>query len=99
MLTLLNDGVSPRITSQPAAQTRIAGQQAAFYVYAVGEQPLTYQWRKGGVDIPNATSQGYYIGTLVAANAGDYSVVVTNENASASSSHRLSPTYTHEKEI
>ena len=37
----------PAITTQPVAQTVIAGQTASFSVQATGTAPLRYQWKKG----------------------------------------------------
>jgi hypothetical protein len=39
---------------------------------------LSYQWKKGGTDIAGATSSTYTINSLVTADAGNYTVVVTN---------------------
>ena len=50
----------------------------AFSVVAAGGQPLTYQWRFNGTPIPGATSPTYGITNVQAANAGAYTVVVTN---------------------
>ena len=43
------------ITQQPVSQTVCAGSDAQFVVVAyAGVDPLVYQWRKNGVDIPGA---------------------------------------------
>jgi hypothetical protein len=69
---------SPVITRQPASLTLPAGRSAYFVVTATGTGPLSYQWRKGGVDLTGATTSAYAIGETELANAGDFSVVVTN---------------------
>jgi uncharacterized repeat protein (TIGR01451 family) len=66
------------ITTQPASQTVFANTMASFSVVASGEAPLTYQWRKNGLDIGGATASSYNIASAQAADAANYSVVVTD---------------------
>ncbi|HUG09977.1 MAG TPA: immunoglobulin domain-containing protein [Opitutaceae bacterium] len=54
-------------------------------VTAIGPGPLAYQWKKDGVDIAGATSVTYYIASLQAADAGSYTVLVTNAFGSTAS--------------
>jgi hypothetical protein len=68
----------PTIVSNPTNLSVLVGNAAAFYVEASGDAPLTYQWRKGGANIPNETNTSYAIPSTVAADAGNYDVVVTN---------------------
>jgi hypothetical protein len=51
--------MSPTITTQPQSQTVTAGASATFSVVATGTPAPTYQWKKGGTDIANATNQRY----------------------------------------
>ena len=76
-------GASPVITTQPADFTASLGTNATFSVRATG-QNLSYQWRRNGVDISSAKSSSYTITSTSLANAGDYSVVVSSDNGSAS---------------
>jgi hypothetical protein len=76
-------GASPLITTQPADFTASLGTNATFSVRATG-QNLSYQWRRNGVDISSAKSSSYTITSTSLANAGDYSVVVSSDNGSAS---------------
>jgi hypothetical protein len=79
---LLNAG-PPRILSQPQNATVGDGQQATFTVSAAGAQPLSYQWRRNGVDIPGATSRTYTTPALTLADSGArYSVVIGNAEGS-----------------
>ena len=69
---------APTILTQPTSTSAVLGASAAFGVQASGAAPLTYQWRKGGLNIGGATSTNYTIVTTVAGDAGNYDVVVTN---------------------
>ena len=74
------------ITSQPQSQTVVAGSSALFSVSASGTGPLSFQWKKDGSTIlTGGTSSTYTIPAATTANAGSYSVVVTNSSGSVSS--------------
>ena len=78
--------VAPSITSPPSNATVALGQTATFSVSAAGTAPLTYQWKKGGVDISDAQSSSYTTPPVISADDGSqYAVVVTNSAASVSS--------------
>jgi hypothetical protein len=51
---------------------------ARFSVSAYGSVPLTYQWKKNGVNIADATKSSLTITNTVAGDAGNYSVGVSN---------------------
>ncbi len=78
--------LTPTIDEPPLAQITAVGGSATFSVVASGAPPLTYQWRKDGVAIQGATAAKYYIQSTTLANAGRYSVVVSNLNGAVSSS-------------
>lgn len=59
-------------------QEVIAGGTATFTVAATGSPPPTYQWRFNGTAIPGATGTTLVIPNVTAANAGDYTVSVSN---------------------
>ncbi len=70
--------VPPSIVTQPANQTVIVGSTATFTVVAAGTAPLSYQWRKNGVNIAGATAASYTTpATVLADNGSLFSVVVT----------------------
>lgn len=48
------------------------------FTTAAGSSPYSIQWRKDGVDILNATTAAFDIAALSAADAGTYSVRLTN---------------------
>lgn len=70
--------LAPQIAIQPVPFTNYVGLRATFSVAAFGSIPLTYQWKKNGVDIAGANEFFYTINALVAGDEGDYSVNVSN---------------------
>ena len=52
---------------------------ATFNVKAVGTSPLSYQWKRNGVNINGATGDSYTIETAsISDNGNSYSVTVSN---------------------
>lgn len=76
---------APAITNQPVSVTVTEGQSASFSVNASGATPMTFQWKKSGVNITGATSSTYTIPAVTATNAGSYTVTATNSFGSATS--------------
>ena len=72
------------ITTQPTAVAVCSGESATFTVGATGAG-LTYQWRKGGTNITNATAATYTISNATLADAASYDVVVTGTCGNATS--------------
>ena len=70
--------VAPAITVQPTGGTIALGQNANFSVTATGTTPLTYQWSKDGVPVGGATGAALSLTGAQAANAGNYTVTVSN---------------------
>ncbi len=64
------------ITQQPASHAVCVTQPATFSVTATGAG-LTYQWRKGGVNIGGATASSFSLPAATLADAGTYDVVIT----------------------
>ena len=75
-------GIALAITTPPKNTTVSAGQTATFTVVASGTGPLSYQWRKNGVNVACATGNGCPSYTTPATTLADsgafYSVVVSN---------------------
>ncbi len=69
---------APSIATQPASQTVNQGNTATFTVSASGTAPLTYQWKHAGTNLPGATSSSYVKNNVQPADAGNYSVGITN---------------------
>jgi len=84
-VSVRDPGIAPSITTQPLSQTVVLGKPATFSVVATGTDPLTYQWYKGTAPISNATAATYTIDSTTLADAGLYSVTITNLDGSASS--------------
>lgn len=73
----------PTIIVQPQSQTVCAGQAATFSVTA--NNATSYQWQHNGTNIAGATSASYTINAVTAADAGAYTVIVTNAGGSVTS--------------
>ncbi|MDB6110643.1 MAG: Immunoglobulin I-set domain protein [Pedosphaera sp.] len=86
-MQLVNGGPSPAaITTQPLNRSVDQGASVSFRVSAIGDVPLSYQWRKNGVNLIGPTGSSYSLANVQAGNAAGYSVVVTNASGSATSS-------------
>jgi hypothetical protein len=77
----------PRITSQPRNQVGYWGKSVTFTVRAAGVTPLSYQWQKDSVPLAGATGSSLVLTNLQATNAGNYSVMVTNDCGTNTSSN------------
>jgi uncharacterized repeat protein (TIGR03803 family) len=81
----------PVIVLQPANQTVLPGAPISFSVAAVGNTPYSYQWLANGTNLAkNATFSGVTsniltISNVSPANAGAYSVIVSNALGSTTS--------------
>jgi uncharacterized repeat protein (TIGR01451 family) len=75
--------VVPAITAQPNSQTAIVGTNVTFQVAATGTAPLTFQWRFNGTNLAGASSTSLTLTNVQAAQAGTYTVQVTNPYGSA----------------
>ncbi len=66
------------IAVQPASLTSLVGVTSTLSVGAAGTGPLTYQWRKAGVNLPGQTNASLVLSPVQLGDAGSYDVVVTN---------------------
>jgi hypothetical protein len=96
--SMVLDNVSPsdpNITGLPANQTKVVGQTATFTVVASGATALSYQWKTNGVDLVNggsisgATSPTLTITNVQKADAGTYTVAVSDVAGSLDASATL----------
>lgn len=77
--------VAPQIRTQPQNATNYVTLPASFGVSAFGSVPLSYQWKRNGQDIPGANSYRYALDAVTSADAGDYTVTVSNGAGSVTS--------------
>jgi pectate lyase len=81
---------APQIVAQPQSLTVLPGQSAAFTASATGSAPLSYQWYfNASTVLTNATGGSLILSNVQPANAGTYSVVVSNLVGSATSSNAV----------
>jgi hypothetical protein len=77
--------VAPEITTQPQNQAVFAGEAASFSVVATGTAPLDYRWSLNQTSLAGATNATLLLTNVLAANAGSYTVTVTNAGGSKTS--------------
>ncbi|MBI5772392.1 MAG: immunoglobulin domain-containing protein [Verrucomicrobia bacterium] len=82
----LTVSMPPSFTQQPVSQTVAVGATAMFSFNSTGVPPPSVQWRKGGVNIPGATSNPLSLPNVQQTDAGSYSAVLANFAGSATSS-------------
>ena len=70
--------VAPTITTQPANLAVAAGGDAVFAIAAHGTEALSYQWRLNRANLAGANGPVLKLAAVSQANAGHYSVVVSN---------------------
>ncbi len=79
----------PTIASQPAGVTNHPGRAAYFAVTANGTAPLSYQWVFNGTNLAGATNSTLTLFKIQTAQAGAYSVWVTNPYGAILSSNAV----------
>lgn len=82
---------APTIITHPQSQAVTPGSTVHFTVVATGSLPLSYQWRKNNADLSNggnvsgADTSTLTLSNVQAADAANYSVLVSNTNGSTAS--------------
>jgi len=71
-------GAPLTITAEPQNQSSAVGSTVTLSVAASGTEPLGYQWNLGGVPLAGATNSTLILPNVSGANAGSYTVVITN---------------------
>lgn len=79
----------PVIVESPAAQTVAAGARVALRVTALGDDPLTYVWKRGGQTIEGATTDTLVIESASATDMGYYQAIVSNPLGTAHANSAL----------
>lgn len=70
---------APAIALQPQNRSVVAPAAATFAVTASGTEPLAYQWKRNGTDLPGATSASYSTGaTSLSDDGATFTVQVSN---------------------
>jgi hypothetical protein len=69
----------PLIAIQNTAQTNGLGGTVIFTTTVTGPGPYTYQWQHDGTNISGATGSSLTISNLIAADQGNYTVIVSNQ--------------------
>src|SRR4030095_10422641 len=66
------------ITSQPQSVTAWESYQVTFNIGVVGSPPITYQWFRNGVPIPDGTNGGYRFMPALSDNGAVFSCSLSN---------------------
>ncbi|GEM_PF-2113036 len=77
-VTVIDAGSVPTIITPPVNQTVSSGTETTLTFGANGSQPLRFQWLLNGQNIVGATNASYVISSMQKANAGAYSVTISN---------------------
>ncbi len=86
-ITVGSGGTSaPALSTQPSSQSASAGANVTFTAAASGSGSFSYQWNKDGVAISGATGSSLTLTNVQSADAGNYTVIVTNSAGSTTSS-------------
>ncbi len=72
------EGQAASIIQEPTNQSVCQGSQAMFTVVASGANPISYQWRKNGVNIMGATSPTLTINNAQPSDVAPYTCFVSN---------------------
>ncbi|MGD0208940.1 MAG: immunoglobulin domain-containing protein [Verrucomicrobiota bacterium] len=80
---------APQIFQEPVGLTVLAEGTALFKVSALGSVPLSYQWQLNGTNVPGATASTLLLTDVQPAQAGQYSVIVSNSLGAVTSSNAL----------
>ena len=77
---------APAFTTEPASQAVCLNGSVTFTANASGTPAPTYQWRKNGTNIPGETGTTLTINPVLAGDAANYDIVVTNSCGAVTSS-------------
>lgn len=90
-VTLTVNPQAPIIGTQPLAQSLPYNNNVSFSVAATGTAPLSFQWQKNGVNlvdgtkVAGSTTSTLKLSSIQSADAGNYSVLVSNSAGSTAS--------------
>jgi hypothetical protein len=75
----------PTFASPPVDLSILEGGFARLDIAVIGTPPFTYQWLRGGTNITDATNDFFAFTNVTSADAGEYSVLVSNTAGSTNS--------------
>ena len=79
-------GDPPRFLSQPTGLLALVGDAVTLSVEVDGTRPIAVQWRRNGAEVPGGTEASLVIPAIALAQAGDYTVVISNAYGTQTSS-------------
>lgn len=77
--------LAPTVMTHPRNRSALPGTNVTFSALAIGDAGTGYRWLLNGISVPGATNSSLNLTNLQSANAGNYSVVVTNFSGSTTS--------------
>jgi len=80
---------APFFTTQPVGGTNFVGETKTLSVVVGGSDPLTFQWQKNSINIPNATNLVLTLNNLQTSDSGNYQVIITNPLGTTNSADAL----------
>lgn len=93
-VSLVGDPLAPPVIAQaPQPQTLWVGDSTVLSVLADSIATPTYQWSLNNVAIPGATASSLTLTGAALANGGNYTVLVTNPNGTATASAVVNVVY------
>ncbi len=75
----------PTFLWEPLSQSVSAGVNVYFTATAYGDLPVSYQWQKGGVDLPDEMMDILFFAPAQPGDSGDYTVVASDASGSITS--------------
>ena len=69
---------APFVTLSPSSQTVVAGSTVSLSAAIMGSVPISYQWKKDGVDVPGAAGSTLTLTNVYYTSAGNYVLWATN---------------------
>src|SRR6185436_14690502 len=82
---VLLPGEPPVILQHPQGLCVAEGQTLTLSVGASGTPPLTYQWRKNGINLPGENASTFTLAPAIMGDDGGYDVIVSNTAGSVTS--------------
>ncbi|MBA4150274.1 MAG: family 10 glycosylhydrolase [Verrucomicrobia bacterium] len=75
---VLTTNTSPSIITHPISQIVHEGTNVIFSVVALGSEPLSYQWQRGGTNLTGAIGTSVTLDNVTTNDGAAFSVVITN---------------------